>query len=137
MKNHDDPKDPMISEIKRVLDDGVEKMNASTAARLRAARQKALAAQPHGFLHTCWQRFQGTSNWLKMPLAGALTAGLIVWLWLPAHVSKSTFETGQVVADMDILGGEESLELFADFDFYLWLASETPEGARPEPDRAG
>jgi hypothetical protein len=100
--------------ITRALDEEVARLDGATRSRLRQARARALdsmARRPAQ--HARW--------WLP---AGAALASifLAVVLWR----DQSEPFTAQLVAptDFELLSAEESLELYQDLDFYLWLERE-------------
>ncbi len=104
-----------LDSTKRVLDDAERRLDSATVARLRAARRTTLANHKHR--HT----WRAPVAWLP---AGAFAAALTVvaiatLMWLsmpPAGLPPTDME------DLELLAAEDSLEFYADLDFYRWLA---------------
>ena len=99
----------LVSAAKTVLDRSVEEIDAAMLARLRIARQGALAVQP---------------SWLpRLALAGGFaTASVailasVLWLFVPngtgPHPGHEEFE---------LLTAAEGLEFYENLEFYGWLA---------------
>ena len=92
------------------FDESVDKLDGATLSTLNQSRQKALAE-----LHT------QPTQWLRWVPAAAVatTAFLVVTVILPepANIQPVPAE----VADMEILLGEDSLELIEDLEFYAWI----------------
>ena len=84
------------------------------AARLRQARQKAVAAP--------WRRT--TPSWIPAWSSVMLLVLAIGVAWF-AHLSQmeapAPLPTQQAATDFEMLVHGEDLQLFADLDFYLWL----------------
>jgi len=97
-------------EAKTLFDDSVDKLDAATLSTLNQSRHRALeeAASPR-------------REWMRWaPAAGVATAVLIaVMVTLP--------ESGQIepmpeaMTDMEILLGEDSLDMYEELEFYSWL----------------
>lgn len=102
------------------LDQAVETMDASTQARLRAARREALAASES----------RSRPAWL-MPVGSlavaATVAVLTVSLWL---VPPDTAVDPQLptLEDIALLSDSEALEFYENLDFYLWLDEQDKAG---------
>ncbi|MFQ6021734.1 MAG: DUF3619 family protein [Acidiferrobacterales bacterium] len=110
-----------VENVKHTLDELERDLDATTCARLRAVRRAALAHdQGRGGWHT-------PARWLP---AGALTAALagmviaaVIWLSAPSPgLSAASME------DLELLGAEDSIEFYADLDFYQWLTTENDAG---------
>jgi len=105
---------------KRVFDDSVAALDAATRSRLTQARHRALeerASRDHGW------------RWSLVPAgtvaATALVAWLVVWQSPPANDAVSAAP----LSDLEILLGEEDLEMLdEELEFYGWL-EEQPEFA--------
>ena len=97
-------------EAKTLFDESVDKLDAATLSTLNQSRQRALAeahAQP-----TQWLRW--------VPAAGMAAATLLVVMVIlpdPANIQPVPSE----VADMEILLGEDSIEMLEDLEFYAWI----------------
>jgi len=116
----------LLEDSKRLFDASVEGIDAATVGRLRAARQRAAAA-------AAAPRAWASSPRVWLPAAAA--AGLLAVLVLPGllqHEPAGQRGFGPVAAtDLEILLGEEELEMLADFEFYEWLDLED-SGAEDE-----
>ena len=110
MTNND--QDPMLERVKQELQSGNDKLEAQVLSRLNQARQKALAQAPQAW----WK-----PTWLG---ASVVPAGTLAAVVLAVAVF---FQTGNQVAvpetvdDLEVLMAEESLELYEDLEFYVWL----------------
>ncbi len=97
-------------EAKTLFDESVDKLDAATLSTLKQSRQRALAeahAQP-----TQWLRW--------VPAAGMAAATLLVVMVIlpdPANIQPVPAE----VTDMEILLGEDSIEMLEDLEFYAWI----------------
>lgn len=97
-------------EAKALFDESVDKLDAATLSNLNQGRHRALQAaqSPRGEL----------LRWL--PAAGVAAAVLIgVMVTLPGPGGNETLPSG--VVDMEILLGEDSIEMFEELDFYSVL----------------
>lgn len=97
-------------EAKALFDESVDGLDGASLSTLNQGRQRALAelqAQP--------------APWLRwVPAAGAAAATLIVvMLVLPGPVDIQPVP--DAVTDMEILLGEDSIEMFEDLEFYEWI----------------
>ena len=115
MTTDDDPQ--FTTRLKQQLDDHEDSVDAQTAARLQAARRRALAAVPAPRSRSAY--------WLPAGAAATLAvAVLAVVLWrgdsaapLPAVAAE----------DWEILAAGE-LQLIEELEFYDWLAEEDTTG---------
>ncbi len=106
--------DKFVQEFKKALDQSARDLDAGTLARLTRARQAALAKQKATVV-PWWQ-------WMKYPAAGLATALLIFTF---VNITRPPQDYSGPVAtleDMDIIAAADHLELYADLDFYSWLA---------------
>jgi hypothetical protein len=105
---------------KRVFDDSVAGLDGATRSRLTQARHRALAERKSA-RRTGWR-------WSLIP-AGALAAtALVAWLTIgQAPVGEPV--QSEALADLEILLGEEDIEMLdEELEFYGWL-EEQPEFA--------
>ena len=107
--------DDLLEQSRRLFDASVAGIDAAAAARLRAARQAALEkARSRAWL---------TAPRLWLPAAAAAT--LLVMLVVPQRELNAPAGAGNLpglaTLDLEILLGEEELEMLADFEFYEWL----------------
>jgi hypothetical protein len=97
--------------VKNAFDESVDALDAATLSKLNRSRHAALAE-----LH------QPRHQWLRwMPATGVAAAALIavVMLQSPAVLDEITGPTA--VTDMEILLGEDSIEMLEDLEFYSWI----------------
>ena len=97
-------------EAKALFDASVDEMDAATLSTLNRGRHYALekAEAPR----TRWLRWA--------PAAGVATAVLIaVMVTLPGPSQVEVMPAAR--ADMEILLGEDSIEMFEELEFYSWL----------------
>ncbi|HSW12522.1 MAG TPA: hypothetical protein VLI06_06750 [Solimonas sp.] len=104
--------------LRRALRDS-ESLDMVTAARLRAARARALDARP------------AARPWLWAVPTAAM-AVLVAALWLPATppavTPQSPPSTAKVASEaLDVLTDEQAPEFYQDLELYEWLEQ---EGAR-------
>lgn len=99
-----------VQEARTLFDGSVERLDASTLSTLNQGRHRALAeanAQPRQLL-----------RWV--PAAGmAAAAVLAVMVVLPDPVVVEPMPAA--VSDMEILLGEDSIEMLEDLEFYAWI----------------
>lgn len=109
-----DPNDPLVKQLKQSLDQQASELDTATLSALRQARAHALNV------------LESKQRWLKpntiwvgglATAATLLIALLLVW---PGENDISP-EMVQGVADIDLLFDDDSIELYEDLDFYLWL----------------
>lgn len=114
-RNEQSTSDGLLENSKRLFDVGANEIDAATRARLRAARHRALQE----VTSPAWAR--APRVWL--PVAAAVTLLVILAPRLVEHTDpEPARDFGTVaVADLEILLGEEELEMLADFEFYEWL----------------
>jgi hypothetical protein len=105
----------LIEDSKRLFDASVDDVDAAAAARLRLARQRAARE----VAPRAW--FASPRLWLPAAAAAGLLAVLVLpGLQLGAPAGDRSLGTA-AAADLDILLGEEELEMLAEFEFYEWL----------------
>lgn len=94
---------------KEAFDESVEQLDAATLSRLNRSRHAALAELK--------QPGREWSRW--MPATGVAAAVLvaIVMLQTPGGVD----ELPAAVTDMEILLGEDSIEMLEELEFYSWI----------------
>jgi hypothetical protein len=106
---------------KRVFDDSVAALDAATRSRLTQARYKALGSRSTVPARD-WR-------WALAPAGTVAAAALVVWLtvWQAPPASDAVRTTS--LGDLEILLGEEDLEMLdEELEFYGWL-EEQPEFA--------
>ena len=106
---------------KRVFDDSVAALDAATRSRLTQARQRALDERTS-------MRNRGWRSPL-MPAGAVAATALVAWLVVWQSPPASDAVSGTPLADLEILLGEEDLEMLdEELEFYGWL-EEQPEFA--------
>jgi NifB/MoaA-like Fe-S oxidoreductase len=93
---------------KKLFDASVDGIDAATLSTLNQARQRALATQQHA----------GVLRWV--PAAGVAAVTFVaVMVILPGPTDVEVMPT--TVTDMEILLGEDSIEMLEDLEFYSWI----------------
>lgn len=101
----------LLKRIRSDLDRSVEALDPATHARLAQARARALAP-----------RSQPIAWWI--PASGAVFATLLVALLLVGQPQPLPLDNGfSNIADLELLTGDDNLELFEDLEFWRWLES--------------
>lgn len=96
-------------QAKALFDESVDKLDAATLSTLNRGRHEALEAARG-------QR----SNWSRWAPAVGVTAAVVVAVMLAIPRPDAV---GNVPPDdMDILLGEDSIEMLEDLEFYAWMA---------------
>jgi hypothetical protein len=107
MKESDDK---FVKEAKALFDESVDRLDAATLSTLNRSRHRALE-----------ERTTGTVDWLRWaPVTGVAVAALVAVLVLqpdPAGVDSMPAS----VTEMEILLGEESIEMLEDLEFYALI----------------
>ena len=102
------------TQIKTVLDAGLEHLDPSISTRLREGRIKALEqATPKPFAAWTFLRPQR--------LAGFATAIMLLILISHWHPSRPGMPENRM-EEMELLAQQGSLDMYKDMDFYAWLA---------------
>lgn len=105
----------LTDQAKKVFDQSVDQLDAATLSRLNRSRHRALA--------------EATSpgrNWARwMPATGAAAAVLLAVFALRGPVVD---DFPGAVSDLEILLGEDSIEMLEDLEFYSWLDTQELEG---------
>lgn len=110
---------------KALLDASARDLDAATLSRLNRARQAALA-----------QRYRRAGWWLPTGLVSACMLLLAVGIWqmrAPPHPTTSSSGSSNAMAnfqpdDLQMVSGEDSLDLYQNLDFYAWLDAQQSEG---------
>jgi len=118
--DNDRVNDAWIAKARILLDESAAGLDAPTLSRLNRARQAALAGGrpravrswflPTGLAGVC-VLLLAVAAWVSYTPPGA--AGLPV---LPLTASASSNSS-----DIDLVSGDDSLELYQDLEFYAWL----------------
>lgn len=97
--------------LKAKFDESVEALDAATLSKLNRSRHAALAQlQRPGHRWSRW-----------MPATGVAAAALIAVLVLQTPDRVNDVAATADVTDIEILLGEESIEMLEELEFYSWL----------------
>ena len=107
MKNSDEA---FNKQAKAGFDESVEQLDAATLSRLNRARHAALA-----------EIQQPTRQWSRWLPASGVAAAVLVAVIVMQNPAGLDEPLPAAVADMEILLGEDSLEMLEDLEFYSWL----------------
>jgi hypothetical protein len=146
MKTDDDNKDAderLARDAQRLLRRSAEDLDALTLARLKRARQDALAGHAAGKR----ARFRPGAGW--QPALGAaavcVSALIAVGLWMarapgpssPGPVPPVSAEADPA-ADLEVvLADDDNLEMIEDLEFYDWLESDHAPQEPSDPGLSG
>ncbi len=106
------------SEAKAAFDASVDALDAATLSKLNQGRQRALAE-----IERTRRRW---SIWA--PASGVAAAVLVAVMIAQSPVTIDEAELPAAAADMEILLGEDSIEMLEDLEFYSWLDVAELEG---------
>lgn len=113
-----DQDDAFEKQVKAAFDESVDALDAATLSKLNRSRHEALEELRR-------PRHQWT-RW--MPATGVAAAALIAIVLLQSPtVVNDVFEPA-ALTDMEILLGEESIEMLEDLEFYSWIDVAETEG---------
>ena len=106
----------LAREAKQAFDQSVDGLDAATLSRLNRGRQAALAAGS-----------RPVRQWLRwVPATGVAAAVLLVLITQQGPGDVEVIAAP--VADLEILLGEESIEMLEELEFYSWLDTEELAG---------
>ncbi len=106
-------------QVLTLLDQDVQNLDRDILLRLASARKKALAGRGQT------RRFRHVRSFrLWLPAAALSMAAAALMLFFAGHDPVTLPQMGPDPVEMDIMASQESLDLFEDLDFYLWLAAE-------------
>ena len=111
-------RDKFEEDLKETFDESVDALDAATLSRLNRSRHAALAELQK-------PRHQW-SRW--MPATGAVAAILVAVVVLQSPVGVDDSADITSVTDMEILLGEDSIEMLEELEFYSWLDIAETEG---------
>ncbi len=106
-----EPDEKFERETRKLFDRSVESLDASTLSRLNRSRQLALAEAHQA--HTRLLRWA--------PATGIAAAVLIAVMVTRGPTNVDGFDLPVAMTDMEILLGEESIDMLEDLEFYSWL----------------
>jgi len=105
----------VVDLVRDHLERSTEALDASTSARLREARLKALAAaEGRGWIFR-------VPRWLTAGGVATVTAAAIAGvIWFADVRTAADVAT---LDDMEIVAAKEQMQLYEDLEFYRWLAA--------------
>lgn len=100
--------DKFAKQAKALFDESVERLDGATLSALNRRRQAALEAAR-----------EERREWLRWAPAFGVTAAIVVavMIAMPRPDAVDAVPPG----DMDILLGEDSIEMLEDLEFYAWM----------------
>ena len=105
----------LAQQAKEAFDRSVDGLDAASLSRLNRGRQAALAEAGHP--HREWLRW--------MPATGVAAAVLLVMFTFQGPGDVDIISAP--ATDLEILLGEESIEMLEELEFYSWLDSQELE----------
>lgn len=106
-----EPIDQFGKSAKAAFDKSVNALDAATLSKLNASRHKALE-----------ELTRPTRQWSRWaPATGAAAAVLVAVMWLQSPTAVHDAASPVNVTDMEILLGEDSIEMLEDLEFYSWI----------------
>ena len=106
-----EPDNTFGTKAKAAFDASVDGLDAATLSRLNRSRHEALAELEHPKRQ--W------SSW--MPATGVAAAVLLAVFLLQSPSAVKDVAVPTSVTDMEILLGEDSIEMLEDLEFYSWI----------------
>jgi len=103
--------DTFKKQVKATFDESVDRLDAATLSRLNRSRHEALAELQRPARQ--WSRW--------MPATGVAAAVLVAVMMLQIPRSIDDIPAAANVTDMEILLGEDSIEMLEDLEFYSWI----------------
>lgn len=100
--------DKFARQAKALFDDSVDRLDAATLSALNRRRHAALE-----------EARARRSAWLRWAPALGVTAAIVVAVMLA--MPRTDVVDSMPPDDMDILLGEESIEMLEDLEFYAWM----------------
>jgi len=100
-----------VGKAKANFDESVEALDAATLSRLNRSRQAALAELERPGRQ--WSRW--------MPATGVAAAVLVAVFVMQTPDVVNDVAATTAVTDMEILLGEESIEMLEELEFYSWI----------------
>lgn len=106
-----------------------ETLDYVTAARLSAARRRALAGEAgSAWLRSSWGP-RASGRWSVLVSAGAAALALLIAVWMPTQTPPA-LEAERAMPRMaqadtfEVLLDENELEFYEDLDLYRWLSED-------------
>ncbi|MBT8103533.1 MAG: hypothetical protein KJO95_11240 [Gammaproteobacteria bacterium] len=105
--------DAFDKKAKAMFDESVDGLDAATLSKLNRSRHQALAQLQ--------RRRQTWSRW--MPATGVAAAVLVAVILLQSPMAVNEIPGLTTPTDMEILLGEDSIEMLEELEFYSWIDS--------------
>jgi hypothetical protein len=103
----------LLATVRQQLDQSCAALDGHTLSRLHSMRVAAVS-----------KRRSRLSAWV-MPFGGLVTAcALVVAVNVGWNIRNADTSAPAAMEDMEILAGNEALDLYADYEFYQWLAQD-------------
>ena len=115
---------PEISKVEKrareLFDDSLERIDARTRSRLTQARHAALdeLKSTRGLV----------TRWIWAPVGGLAAAAVIAVLVTGRPSVDPAVSSAPSPEELEIVAGDESVELLQDVEFYAWLAQQPNSG---------
>ncbi len=104
--------------VKAAFDESVDALDAATLSKLNRSRHAALA-----------QLRRPKRQWSSwMPATGVAAAVLVAVVLLQSPVVMRDLNGTTAATDMEILLGEDSIEMLEDLEFYSWIDMAETDG---------
>lgn len=100
-------------QAKKLFDHSVDGLDASTLSRLNRGRQAALAKLVMG--NRRW------SHWMLATATGVAAVVFVAVMVMRGPMAVDGIEIAVAATDMEILLGEESIDMLENLEFYSWL----------------
>ena len=108
--------DQLARDAKQAFDRSVDGLDAATLSRLNRGRQAALA-----------EAARPGKEWLRWVPATGLAAAVVL-LFVMQQGPGDVDMISAPASDLEILLGEESIEMYEDLEFYSWLDAQDFDG---------
>jgi hypothetical protein len=110
--------DAFEKQLKETFDESVDALDGATLSKLNRSRHQALAELQRP--RRQWSRW--------MPATGAVAAILVAVVIVQSPSAINDVAGITTVTDMEILLGEDSIEMLEDLEFYSWIDAAEAEG---------
>ena len=119
----------LIARVRRHLDAGAADLDGATLARLREARETAVAAARRGSLgHRRGRLLTGHPPGAWLLPAGAFASVVATAVALGIMVAEPANGIAREVADLEMLTAGEEIALYENLEFYQWLDDRERKG---------
>lgn len=102
-----------VGRLRRLLDEGNDRMAPGTISRLNRARHRALEAAGRSKPHR--------PRWVAVKMTGVLAACSIVLIIGLALQRPAAPPVTAALEDVEILSAAEEFEFYEELDFFTWL----------------